>query len=613
MVCGELSDRGQPSEETRRKRVSRCRLLIIVLFAAGVPSLAALFFVPRITSADVHPVASQSTYYVNVKSYGAVGDNVHDDTAAFQAAFNAAAALQGKVVIPPPKTSYKLTGPITIKPAGAGRQLRLDVEAIGDYASIAYSGPSNRSVFITYGLKDSTFRGVKVQLDRRVSDIVVWDMRCSAVYSSYSNVLFRNCFVGFGEGGRSIGWRSTPGGGFGDFATMHWQNCYVQGLGPKLGDMAWQNGTTNSLPWTFLNCFYADLWSGYLSGNVSTNTTASVKADDETIPVASTIGFPPSGLLQIGGERIRYKGTAPTRFTGCTRGVNGSKAAAYEGDGYVAGQYQPDFGGALLGGMSFYWYGGGGSGNANDFTFTTAGSHNVFGARFENGQRFLQVGAGSANWAAPINVQGCDIREYAPADGTVFLLRSPVQLNVQSCNIGGQPAPFGAAMIKTVTAAAGFGSIHVADSAISARDPFYTLDTGNWQVAIDRVTLVKPAGIATGYARKPATTTGVQTLAYGPAITPSPNEGGYCRITAMDSRAFTINAPTKPVAGMELTFEITNGNKGDLGPITWNRVFKLGGAFKAPAAGKLRTITFIYNGSSWVERSRSAADIGESR
>lgn len=591
------------------KRMSRRRGLVAVLIAAAVLIVSAYLFVPRSLSIDTRRDNAAGTYYVNVKNYGAVGDNRHDDTAAFEAAFKAAAAGPRKVLIPAPNVSYKITAPITIKPAGSDRQLRLDVEALGDYASITYSGPSNGSVFITYGLKDSMFSGVKVQLDGGVSGVTVWDMRCSAVYSSYSNVQFRNCFIALGKGGRNIGWRSTPGGGFGDFATMHWNNCYVQGSGIGLGDIAWQNGTTNSLPWTFTNCFFACLWRGYLSGNVGTNTTADVKAGDDRIAVVSTTGFPPSGTVQIGGEQIRYTGVTPSSFTGCTRGVNGTRAAAYEGSGYVVQQYQADFGGVLLGGMSFYWYGGGGSGNANDFMFTTAGSHNIFGGRFENGQRFLQVGSGSANWAAPINVQGCDIREYNPSDGIVFYLRSPVQLNVQSCNIGGQPAPFGAAMITAVTAAAGFGALHVADSSISAADPFYTLDSGKWQVSIDAVTLVSPAGIATGFARKPAATTGVQTLTYGPLIRVTPNQGGYCRIEATDSRPFSISAPLKPSPGMELTFEIHNATRSVLGTITWDRVFRLGGAFKNPAAGKIRTITFMYNGSSWIERGRTASDL----
>lgn len=477
---------------------------IVSLPAAAIAVVAAatgsfLSSAPRSTSADARPAARPAEFEFDVRAYGAVGDNEHDDTAAFQAAFDDAAAVQGRVLIPPPASGYKLTAPVIIKPA-TDRQLRIDVDALGGYSSIVWHGPSDSSVFITYGLKDSTISGVKARLAGRASGVVVWDMRVSETYSSYSNVLFRNCFAQLGDGGRNIAWRSTPGGGFGDFATMHWQNCYVQGSGMELGDVAWQNGTTNSLPWTFTNCFFSMLWRGYLSGNISTNTTASVAADASTIHVDSTVGFPPAGTLEINGERIAYTGLAGDHFTGCSRGTEGTKAAAYEGAGYVVQHYHPSFG-VLLGGMSFYWYGGGGSGNANDFTFTTAGCHSIFGGRFENGQRFLRVGSGAARWAAPITIEGCDIREYQPPDGIVFDLRSAVQLRVQSCNIGGAAPPHGASMIRAAAAVGGFGSIYVADSVVNATDPFFTLASGRWRVAIDRVTAENPAGVATGYFR----------------------------------------------------------------------------------------------------------------
>lgn len=549
----------------------------------------------------------QNASCFDVRSFGAIGDEVHDDTAAFQAAFAAAAAVQGRVLIPSPAVAYKLTAPVFIRPI-TDRQLRIDVDAVGGYASIAYRGPSTSSVFITYGLKDSVFSGVKVQLARDASNVVVWDMRCSEQYSSNGNVLFRNCFIEMGGGGRNIGWRSTPGGGFGDFAALHWQDCYVQGLGTSLGDIAWQNGTTNSLPWTFINCFASTMWRVYLSGNVSTNTTADVAADADTIEVDSTTGFPPAGRLKIGGEQITYSGTTPTRFTGCARGANDTKAAAYEGYGYVVDQYQAAFGGALMGGMSFFWYGGGASGNARDFMFTTAGGHNIFGGRFENGQRFMQVGAGSANWAAPINVQGCDIREYAPQDGKLFDLRSAVQLNIQSCNIGGQATPFGPAMITASPALGGFGSVRVADSVVNADDPFYSLRASAWQVSVERVAMNDGNAISQRYFRAPALNTGVQDLIYGPTVTPDPNQGGYCRIAVADAQPFALNAPASASAGTELTFEIANNTRGAMGAVRWNG-FRLAGAFVAPAAGHARTISFTYNGAHWMERSRSTADI----
>lgn len=79
---------------------------------------------------------------------------------------------------------------------------------------------------------------------------------------------------------------------------------------------------------------------------VTTTLASSISATDTTIGVASTAGFArvyhgPSysdapnqtvGYLRIKDEWIRYTGTTGTSFTGCTRGVFGTIAAAYTVD-----------------------------------------------------------------------------------------------------------------------------------------------------------------------------------------------------------------------------------------------------------------------------------------
>lgn len=52
--------------------------------------------------------------------------------------------------------------------------------------------------------------------------------------------------------------------------------------------------------------------------DVSTNVNGAVTADDATITVDSTNGFPSSGSLLIGTDKILYTGKTSTTFTGCT-------------------------------------------------------------------------------------------------------------------------------------------------------------------------------------------------------------------------------------------------------------------------------------------------------
>lgn len=91
------------------------------------------------------------------------------------------------------------------------------------------------------------------------------------------------------------------------------------------------------------NGSYAGKWSmcgigwSYINGqfveppnpNAETTLTANVTATDTTLPVVDATTFFPSGYLLIDKEWVTYTGTTPTSFTGVTRGVNGTTAAAY--------------------------------------------------------------------------------------------------------------------------------------------------------------------------------------------------------------------------------------------------------------------------------------------
>jgi len=65
-----------------------------------------------------------------------------------------------------------------------------------------------------------------------------------------------------------------------------------------------------------------------LNGNLTDSAT--------TITVASTTGFPTTGVLFILGEQVIYAGLTSTTFTGCTRGSNDTTAAAHASGVQVA-------------------------------------------------------------------------------------------------------------------------------------------------------------------------------------------------------------------------------------------------------------------------------------
>src|SRR5215831_4704740 len=87
-------------------------------------------------------------------------------------------------------------------------------------------------------------------------------------------------------------------------------------------------------------------------------------------------------------------------------------------------------------------------------------------------------------------------------------------------------------------------------------------------------------------------------LTYGATVNTNAQAGDAFTIIA--SGNFTIAAPTNPVVGQTLTYTISNISGGAI-VVTWNSVFHLAGAYVAPATGNNRSISFTYNGASWIE------------
>lgn len=99
-----------------------------------------------------------------------------------------------------------------------------------------------------------------------------------------------------------------------------------------------------------------------------------------------------------------------------------------------------------------------------------------------------------------------------------------------------------------------------------------------------------------------------QTLTYSASMTINAASGNIFTATATNGVAFTINAPTDPATGQPLRLRIRNTSGGALGAATFNAAFKMA-AWVNPANGFSRTIDFDYDGSNWVEASRTAADV----
>lgn len=98
-------------------------------------------------------------------------------------------------------------------------------------------------------------------------------------------------------------------------------------------------------------------------------------------------------------------------------------------------------------------------------------------------------------------------------------------------------------------------------------------------------------------------------LTYGTTVVTPAGQGNLFSLTVTDGVAFAMSAPTNPSTGQMLTYVIRNTSGGAVGAITWNAVFKMA-AFTTPATANNRSITFVYDGTNWVELYKTAADVG---
>lgn len=128
--------------------------------------------------------------------------------------------------------------------------------------------------------------------------------------------------------------------------------------------------------------------------------------------------------------------------------------------------------------------------------------------------------------------------------------------------------------------------------------PTFTTDNGgNW--------IIFQSGSST---RMPATSSPFKQATWGATITCDASLSNDWLVIPTSGIAHTIASPTNVIdTGQKITFTIRN-TFGVMGATTWAAVFKLA-AWGAIANGFSRSITFRWNGTNWVEISRTPADV----
>jgi hypothetical protein len=80
-------------------------------------------------------------------------------------------------------------------------------------------------------------------------------------------------------------------------------------------------------------------------------------------------------------------------------------------------------------------------------------------------------------------------------------------------------------------------------------------------------------------------------------------------VDVTSTSAFAIANPTNvEAAGQILTICLKNASGGVMGAVTWGTKYKMA-SWTNPANGYSRSITFFYDGTNWIEQSRTTADV----
>lgn len=203
---------------------------------------------------------------------GAVlANGVHDDTAAIQAAANAAVAAHGVLVFPPPAVGgwWNITSTITFGSATETLPPSLDISAKGlAFNDIRWGGASGTSgsskIMFSCYLKRCRIEGVKVSV-AFTHDIVVWDLDTTATNGTIGQITFDNCQVSLGTGinteGYRLGYNSLDGG---DVSFITFINTYSFATLTPAGSHGWTLAGGNCFVINWVGCgsaFCAVGWS----------------------------------------------------------------------------------------------------------------------------------------------------------------------------------------------------------------------------------------------------------------------------------------------------------------------------------------------------------------
>ena len=434
-----------------------------------------------------------------------LGNGVNDDSAVFQAAWNAAAPFGGTVWVPPPKSAYIWNSGITLQGSGTATRAanwRGSTSNNNHGQIITYNGGSNTSAVTLLGVVDSSFENISICPASGLNNVVIWDYQFTsqlATSGSYNRHV--KCNTVFNNNLNCIWMRLGQNGGASSAFDMLFEQCLVSDSTALSGCIATQIGGSQAYSLLFKGCSFntcSNIWCGPVSSYLTAGVTSGVST---TIPVADTMMFPSSGTISIGGVTGAYtsksvaSGPGNLNLSGTYGGTFGSGSQVSLS---VPGQ------GVYVGNASFRFEGGTLSGNSMgyDIYIGCAGYAEISNVQCQltagTPRRFLQVGQGVASFGLQVYLNQVTIKGYAPptidSNGVMWLhYNTLLKLHQFAANQGLTAYSAASSPLIVNTGASNFGNIRFSGANLFATYPFI-INTPGWQIDYQDVQLINSSG-----------------------------------------------------------------------------------------------------------------------
>ncbi|AND69810.1 hypothetical protein ATSB10_23560 [Dyella thiooxydans] len=175
LICRPLASPSVRRRSSRRKAPLHALLAVLSLLlgSTSLPASATNWWTPT-------PSLTIGAATINVRNAGALGDGVHNDTAAFQAAINALPSTGGTIVVPPGRYMIDATRSISLR---SHTRLKMDVAA----QLVAFPNSQSRYYVVkAWKLTDVEISGGQIVGDRvrHVGTAGEWGMGLDILASS---------------------------------------------------------------------------------------------------------------------------------------------------------------------------------------------------------------------------------------------------------------------------------------------------------------------------------------------------------------------------------------------------------------------------------------------